>query len=420
MSAMFHEWSLRGYIGNCLEIPAQECIFRIDPLTIGRSRVNRIVKSLAALIMLGGCVNAKQAPQAPQAPEVTVVTVRAESVPVITELPGRTSAYLVAQVRARVDGIVLKRGFTEGADVKEKQRLYQIDPAPYRAMLDNAIGVEQKMQAALASATALADRYKILLPGNGVAKQDYDNAIAMQGQAAADLASAKAAVQTARINLGYTDVTSPIAGRTGVSLVTPGAYVQASAATLMTTVQQINPIYVDVNQSSIEGLKLRREIASGRVKVAGADAAKVTLLLEDGTQYPLTGKLQFTDITVDPNTGSVTVRAVFPNPDYVLLPGMFLRARIEEGVNDQAMLVPQQGVTRNPQGQATALVVDGSNKVAQRVLQTSRTLGDKWVVEGGLADGERVIIAGVQKVQPGTTVRAVEAQADAAKPAAAG
>jgi membrane fusion protein (multidrug efflux system) len=188
----------------------------------------------------------------------------------------------------------------------------------------------------------------------------------------------------------------------------------------MTTVQQINPIYVDVNQSSIEGLKLRREIASGRVKVAGADAAKVTLLLEDGTQYPLTGKLQFTDITVDPNTGSVTVRAVFPNPDYVLLPGMFLRARIEEGVNDQAMLVPQQGVTRNPQGQATALVVDGSNKVAQRVLQTSRTLGDKWVVEGGLADGERVIIAGVQKVQPGTTVRAVEAQADAAKPAAAG
>jgi membrane fusion protein (multidrug efflux system) len=320
-------------------------------------------------------------------------------------------------VRARVDGIVLKRGFTEGADVKEKQRLYQIDPAQYRAMLDNAIGVQQKMQAALASATALAERYKILLPGNGVAKQDYDNAISMQGQAAADLASAKAAVEQARINLGYTDVLSPITGRIGLSMVTPGAYVQASAATLMTTVQQIDPIYVDVNQSSVEGLQLRRDLASGRVKTAGPDAAKVTLLLEDGTQYPLTGKLQFTDITVDPGTGSVTVRAVFPNPDYVLLPGMFVRARLEEGVNAQAMLVPQQGVTRNPQGQATALVVGADQKVALRPIQATRTLGSNWVVEGGLTPGDRVIVAGVQKVQPGATVRAIEAKATAQAPA---
>jgi membrane fusion protein (multidrug efflux system) len=369
------------------------------------------------LIVLGGCVDAKQAPQAPAAPEVTVVTVQPQSVPVVTELPGRTSAHLVAQVRARVDGIVLKRGFTEGADVKEKQRLYQIDPAQYRAMLDNAIGVQQKMQAALASATALAERYKILLPGNGVAKQDYDNAISMQGQAAADLASAKAAVEQARINLGYTDVLSPITGRIGLSMVTPGAYVQASAATLMTTVQQIDPIYVDVNQSSVEGLQLRRDLASGRVKTAGPDAAKVTLLLEDGTQYPLTGKLQFTDITVDPGTGSVTVRAVFPNPDYVLLPGMFVRARLEEGVNAQAMLVPQQGVTRNPQGQATALVVGADQKVALRPIQATRTLGSNWVVEGGLTPGDRVIVAGVQKVQPGATVRAVEAKATAQAPA---
>jgi membrane fusion protein (multidrug efflux system) len=379
--------------------------------------VNRIVKSLAVLIVLGGCVDAKQAPQAPAAPEVTVVTVQPQSVPVVTELPGRTSAYLVAQVRARVDGIVLKRGFTEGADVKGKQRLYQIDPAPYRAMLDNAIGVQQKMQATLASATALAERYKILLPGNGVAKQDYDNAISMQGQAAADLASAKAAVEQARINLGYTDVLSPISGRIGLSMVTPGAYVQVSAATLMTTVQQIDPIYVDVNQSSVEGLQLRRDIASGRVKTAGPDAAKVTLLLEDGTQYPLTGKLQFTDITVDPGTGSVTVRAVFPNPDYVLLPGMFVRARLEQGVNTQAMLVPQQGVTRNPQGQATALVVGADQKVALRQIQATRTLGSDWVVEGGLTPGDRVIVAGVQKVQPGATVRAVEAKVTAQAPA---
>jgi membrane fusion protein (multidrug efflux system) len=373
--------------------------------------MHRSLNLLAALVFLGGCVNAKQAPQAPKLPEVSVVTVHKGSVPVVTELPGRTSAYLVAQVRARVDGIVLKREFTEGADVKEKQRIYQIDPAPYRAMLDNATGVQQKMQAALASATALAERYKILLPGNGVSKQDYDNAIAMQGQAAADLASARAAVQQARINLGYTDVLSPITGRSGLSMVTPGAYVQASAATLMTTVQQIDPIYVDVNQSSIAGLQLRRDIASGRVKVNGADAAKVTLLLEDGTQYPLAGKLQFTDITVDQNTGSVTVRAAFPNPDQVLLPGMFVRARIEEGVNDRAMLVPQQGVTRDAKGQATALVVGTDNKVAQRAIQATRTLGDKWVVEGGLADGERVIVAGVQKVQPGATVSAVEAPA---------
>jgi membrane fusion protein, multidrug efflux system len=371
--------------------------------------LNRILKSLAALIVLGGCVDAKQAPQAPQAPEVTVVTVRPQSVPVITELPGRTSAYLVAQVRARVDGIVLQREFQEGADVKASQRLYQIDPAPFRAALDNAIAVEQKMQSALASANALAERYKILLPGNGVSKQDYDNAIAMQGQASGDLAAARAAVQTARINLGYTDVTSPITGRIGLSLVTPGAFVQQSAATLMTTVQQINPIYVDVYQSSAEGLQLRRDLASGRVKMSGAGAAKVALLLEDGTEYPLTGQLQFTDVTVDPNTGSVTVRAVFPNPDHVLLPGMFVRARVEQGVNDQAMLVPQQGVTRNPQGQATALVVGADEKVALRTLQATRTLGDKWVVEGGLSPGERVVVAGVQKVQPGATVRAVEA-----------
>jgi membrane fusion protein, multidrug efflux system len=329
------------------------------------------------------------------------------SVPVVTELPGRTSAYLVAQVRARVDGIVLKREFKEGADVKAGQRLYQIDPAPYRAALDSALGALHKAQANLAAMTSQAERYKILIGGNGVSKQEYDNAIAAQGQAAADVASSAAAVQTARINLGYTDVVSPITGRSGVSLVTPGAYVQASAATLMTTVQQMDPIYVDLNQSSLQGLQLRRDVASGRVKVDGSDSAKVTLFLEDGTRYPLAGTLQFTDITVDPSTGSVTVRAVFPNPDHVLLPGMFVRARMEQGVNDQAMLVPQQGVTRDPKGQATALVVGADNKVAQRVIKASSTFGDQWVVEGGLAEGERVIVAGLQKVQPGMTVRAV-------------
>ncbi|MEA3193766.1 MAG: rane fusion protein multidrug efflux system [Betaproteobacteria bacterium] len=358
-------------------------------------------------VLLGACVQAKQQAPAPQAPEVSVVAVRRQAVPVTTELPGRTSPYLVAQVRARVDGIVLTRGFAEGSDVKASQPLYQIDPAPYRAALDSAKAGEQKAQANLASTTALAERYKILLAGNGVSKQDYDNAVASQGQAAADLAAAKAAVQQAGINLGYTSVVSPIAGRIGVSQVTPGAYVQASAATLLTSVQQLDPIYVDLNQSSAQGLALRRDLASGRIKAQ--DGPKVMLFLEDGTQYRLAGKLAFTDVTVDQATGSVTVRAVFPNPDHVLLPGMFVRARIEQGVNDQAILVPQQGVTRDSKGQATALVVGADNKVAQRAIEATGTLGDQWVVEGGLADGERVIVAGTQKVQPGTTVRAVAA-----------
>jgi len=374
--------------------------------------MKRLLHRLALLsipVLLGACVDAKQAKAPPPSPEVTVVAVHKQAVPVTTELPGRTSPYLVAQVRARVDGIVLQRGFTEGSDVKASQRLYQIDPAPYRAALDSAKAAEQKAQANLVSTTALAERYKILLTGNGVARQDYDNAVAAQGQAAADLAAAKALVQQATLNLGYTSVASPIAGRIGISLVTPGAYVQAAAATPMTTVQQLDPIYVDLNQSSVQGLQLRRDVASGRTKVDGANGAKVTLFLEDGTQYPVAGNLQFTDVTVDPGTGSVTVRAVFPNPDQVLLPGMFVRARIEQGVNDQAMLVPQQGVTRDAKGQATALVVGADGKVAQRSIQANSTFGDQWVVEGGLQEGEQVIVAGTQKVQPGMTVRAVAA-----------
>jgi len=369
-----------------------------------------------ALVVLGGCVQAKQPPPSPAAPEVTVVTVHRQPVPVTTELPGRTSAYLVAQVRARVDGIVLRREFTEGADVKAGQRLYQIDPAPYRAALDSALAALQKAQANVAAMNAQAERYKILIGGNGVSKQEYDNAIAAQAQAAADVASSNAAVQTARINLGYTEVVSPITGRTGPSLVTQGAYVQASAATLLTTVQQIDPIYVDLTQTSVAGLQLRRDVANGQLKENGPDQAKVTLTLEDGTKYPAIGTLQFTDITVDPGTGSVTVRAVFPNPDHVLLPGMFVRARIDQGVDNTAMLVPQVGVTHNPQGQATALVVGPDNKVELRTIQASRTSGANWVVDGGLKDGERVIVSGVQKVQPGTLVRTVDASA--AKPLA--
>jgi membrane fusion protein (multidrug efflux system) len=357
-------------------------------------------------LILAACGPAKPAitPSA-QPAQVSVVTVHRSSVPITIGLPGRTSANLVAQVRARVDGIVLKRDFKEGGDVRAGQRLYQIDPAPYIAALNSAKAALQKAQANLASTAALVERYKVLVAANAVSKQDFDNAISAQGQAAADVATGKAMVATAQINVDYTNVVSPITGRSGVSQVTQGAYVQASAATLMTTVQQIDPIYVDLTQTSVAGLQLRRDIASGQLKVAGASQAKVTLTLEDGSQYPVPGTLQFSDISVNQGTGSVTVRAIFPNPDFILLPGMFVRAQIEEGTADNVTLVPQVGVTHDPQGLATALVVGPDNKVAVRKLQLKGTLGDQWIVEGGLADGDRVVVAGVQKVQPGALVQ---------------
>jgi membrane fusion protein (multidrug efflux system) len=369
-------------------------------------------------LAIAGCGGSKAASAPAQPPEVSVVTVHKGSVPMTTELPGRTTSLLIAQVRSRVDGIVLSRPFKEGADVKASQLLFQIDPAPYRAALASAEAMLANAEAAVVSATLLAERYKALLAGNGVAQQDYDNAVASRGMAEANVATGKAAVQTARINLGYTNVVSPITGRIGPSAVTQGAYVQATAATLMATVQQLDPIYVDVSQSSVQGLQLRRDISSGKLKVNGSGQAKVTLFLEDGTQYPLPGALQFTDVTVDPGTGAVTVRALFPNPKLVLLPGMFVRARIDEGTNDNVVLVPQVGVTRDPSGKATTLVVGPDNKVALRTIQATRTSGTNWVVEGGLNDGEKVIVAGVQKVQPGATVRAVEAASAAPTPVA--
>jgi membrane fusion protein (multidrug efflux system) len=378
-----------------------------------RRRCACLAFTTLAVLSLAGCGPKKQAAAPPPPPEVAVVTVHRTSVPVSVELPGRTAAYFMAQVRARVDGIVLKRTFQEGDDVKAGQLLYQIDPAPFRAMLNSAIATQQSMEANLAVTTTLAERYKVLVAGNAVSKQVYDNAVGAQQQAAASLAVAKAAVTTARINLGYTNVVSPITGRSGISQVTQGAFVQASAATLMNTVEQIDPIYVDVFQSSVQGLQLLRDVESGRIKLNGPNQVKVTLTQEDGTQYPLAGKFQFSGIMVDPNTGSVPLRIIFPNPKHVLLPGMFVRARVDQGVNDAAMLVPQVGVTHSPQGQATVLVVGPDNKVVQRTVQTTRTIGDKWVVDGGLNDGERVIVAGTQKAPPGTLVRAVESQTPA-------
>jgi len=364
--------------------------------------------AMCAAVFLGACSRAAP-PSAPAVSQVAVVTVHRTNVPVTIELSGRTTPFRVAQVRARVDGIVLQRDYREGSDVKAGQRLYQIDPAPYIAALNSAKATLEKARANRTSLNAQVERYKLLVAGNAVSKQDYDNAVSSLGQADADIASGKAAVDTAQINVGYTAVVSPISGRSGISQVTEGAYVQASAATLMTTVQQIDPIYVDVTQSSVEGLRLRRDVASGRLKLNGPNQAKVALRLEDGSAYPQVGSLRITDVTVDPTTGMVTVRALFPNPNAVLLPGMFVRARVEEGINENVLLAPQAGVTHDPQGQATALVVGPDNKIEQRTLQVAGTHGAQWIVESGLEDGDRIIVGGLQKVRPGIVVAASEA-----------
>jgi membrane fusion protein (multidrug efflux system) len=352
-------------------------------------------------------------------PTVTVAPARPARVPVTVELPGRVNPLRVAQVRARVDGIVLKREFREGADVREGQRLFKIDPAPYQANLESAQASLLRAQANVRAQALQAGRFQKLVASNAVSRQDYDNALASQGQASADVASGHASVRSAGINLGYTDVTAPITGRVGIAVVTEGAYVQAGQATLMATVQQIDPIYVDLTQSSVQGLRLRQDLAPGRVQTAGPNRARVSLILEDGSRYPIPGTLQFSDVTVDPATGSVRVRTLVPNPDHVLLPGMFVRARVEEGMVD-ALLVPQAGVGHDPQGQATALVVGPDNKVVARTIQAESIEGADWVVTGGLSEGERVIVSGIQKVKPGAPVRVVTATAAPATASAAG
>jgi membrane fusion protein (multidrug efflux system) len=367
------------------------------------------VVTLLALA-LAGCGEKASAPPPAQPVEVGVVTVANSPVGVYSDLPGRTSAFLVAQVRARVDGIVQSREFTEGAVVKAGQRLYKIDPAPYVAALNSAKATLARAQANLVAQNAQVERYKVLVAGNAVARQTYDNAVATQGQALADVESGKAAVATAQINLGYTDVVSPISGRIGLSQVTPGAYVQASGATLMATVQQLDPMYVDLTQSSVEGLKLRGDIQEGRLQTQGANAAKVSLTLEDGRRYADAGKLQFSDVSVDQGTGSVTVRAVFPNKGGILLPGMFVRARLEQGINNNAMLVPQVGVTHDQSGRAVALLVGADDKVSQVVLTTTGTRGSDWIVTGGIKPGDRVIVQGTEKARPGAQVKPVPAQ----------
>lgn len=376
---------------------------------------------LSLCLILGGC--GQQNPKAGQpggAPEVGIVTIQPQKILITTELPGRTSPRRIAEVRPQVGGIILKRLFTEGTDVKVGQVLFLIDPAPYQASLDNAKAYLSKAEANLTAIKLKTNRYQELLADKAVSQQDYDDTAASLKQTEAEIAYWKASVETARINLKYTQVTAPISGRIGRSGVTEGGLATPSQATVLAVIQELDPIFVDVPQSTVELLQLQRHMAEGRLNRGGGHN-KVRLLLEDGSQYPLTGELQFRDVSVDQTTGSVVLRAVFPNPKRVLLPGMFVRAVVEEGVNEQALLVPQQGISRTPKGEPMALVVDAKNTVQARMLTVDRAIGDKWLVSAGIAAGDCVIIEGSQKVRPGVTVKAVSMDAapkNAVQPAA--
>ncbi|MGE4406600.1 efflux RND transporter periplasmic adaptor subunit [Pseudomonas sp.] len=353
-----------------------------------------LVSILAVVVFLAGCEE-QAPPPAQEAPRVGIVTLQAEPFALTTELPGRTRAYRIAEVRPQVNGIIQKRLFTEGSDVKAGQQLYQIDAAVYDATLKSA-------QASLASSKSLAERYAELVKDQAVSRQAYDEARAASLQAEAD-------VERARIDLRYTKVLAPISGRIGRSAVTEGALVSNGQAQELATIQQLDPIYVDVTQPARELLALRRDLAEGRLQKAGENAAKVTLTLEDGSAYPHEGKLEFSEVTVDSGTGSVTLRAVLPNPDKVLLPGMFVHAQLVAGLKSEAILVPQQGVTRNARGEPTAMVVNAENKVELRRIRTERTVGNRWLVGEGLQPGDRVITEGLQFIQPGVEVNAVPA-----------
>ncbi|MFB5949121.1 multidrug efflux RND transporter periplasmic adaptor subunit AcrA [Klebsiella pasteurii] len=370
-----------------------------------------VVLMLSGSLALTGCDDKPAQQGAQQIPEVGIVTLKSAPLQITTELPGRTSAYRVAEVRPQVSGIILKRNFTEGSDIQAGVSLYQIDPATYQATYESAKGDLAKAQAAANMDQLTVKRYQKLLGTKYISQQDYDTAVATAQQSNAAVVAAKAAVETARINLAYTKVTSPISGRIGKSAVTEGALVQNGQTTALATVQQLDPIYVDVTQSSNDFLRLKQELANGKLQQENGKA-KVELVTNDGLKYPQNGTLEFSDVTVDQTTGSITLRAIFPNPDHTLLPGMFVRARLEEGVNPDALLVPQQGVTRTPRGDASAMVVGEGDKVEVRQITATQAIGDKWLVTEGLKTGDRVIITGLQKVRPGVQVKAQEVVSD--------
>ena len=363
---------------------------------------------IAAGLMTASCSKPAAAPPKAGPPEVGIVTIQSQRVALSSELSGRTVARMIAEVRPQVSGIIQKRVFTEGSDVKAGQLLYQIDPAGYEAAYASAKAAQARAEATLGSVRLKAQRYQELIGIKAVSQQDNDDAQASLKQAEADLAATRAAVETARINLAYTRVIAPISGRIGRSAVTDGALVTANQAAALATVQQLSSMYVDVTQSSSELLRLKQNLSSGVLKKgSAASQARVKLLLEDGSSYPLPGILKFSEVAVDQSTGSLTLRAEFPNPQQTLLPGMFVRAVVEEGVNEQAILVPQRGVSRNPKGEALVMVVGAEDKVEPRPIKVTRTVGDNWLVSEGLKAGDRVIVEGLQKGRPGTQVKTV-------------
>ncbi|MBP6865822.1 MAG: efflux RND transporter periplasmic adaptor subunit [Candidatus Didemnitutus sp.] len=369
---------------------------------------------LVAGLLLAGCGKPATAPAAAPAAEVIAATLHPETVTLTRELPGRTAAYVIAEVRPQVSGIVKRRLFTEGANVTAGQVLYEIDDSTPRADLGSAKAALARARAAAELARLNAARASALAETDAVSRQDYESAVATHQQAQAEILAAEAAVARAEVTLSYTRVTSPIAGRIGKSSVTEGALVTANQAGALATVQQLAPIYVDVTQSSREWLELRRELDAGTLS---RTETPVTIMLEDGTRYAHPGKLEFTEVAVDPATGAIALRITVPNPDNLLLPGMYVRAVIGTAVREQAVLVPQQGIARDPRGNTTAMIVSAEGMVELRPVHVSRTIGDQWLVESGLAAGDRVIVQGLQKIRPGMPVKAVEATAASAQPA---
>jgi membrane fusion protein (multidrug efflux system) len=375
-----------------------------------------IFLAVLSLGLAAGCKPKQQAAPPAQTPEVTTVEVKSKELVLTTELPGRTAPFLIAEIRPQVNGLIQKRLFEEGSIVKAGQELYQIDPAPFQAALDNARAALGRAEANLPAIQVRVDRYKDALADKAVSQQDYDDAAAALKQAQAEVKYYQAMVETARINLNYARVVSPITGRVGMSTVTDGAIVTAYQPTPLSTVQQLDPIYVDVPQSATELLSLRRRLEQGVIKQSQDSPNAVKLILPDGKEYSREGTLQFRDISVDPTTGSVILRMVFPNPDGVLLPGMFVRAQVKEGMDSEAITIPQQAVSRDPKGRPVALVLE-DGKVDQRILTVDRAIKDQWLVTSGLKVGDRVIVEGSQKVRPGAPAK--EAAPAGAAPAPA-
>ncbi|WP_156176998.1 efflux RND transporter periplasmic adaptor subunit [Rhizobium sp. LC145] len=390
----------------------------IKPVSFARRQ--KLLGALAVSAFLAappGAVPTAYAQQAAQTPPaVTVLTIRQQAVPVYSEMPGRTTAYETAEVRPQIGGLIQERMFVEGEEVKAGQQLYQIDPAPYQTSLNSAEAALARARAAVTLAQANADRARALVRTSAVSQRDLDTAEAALRQAQADVTSAESSVEAARINLNYTRVLSPIDGRTGRSSVTAGALVTANQTAALLTITRLDPIYVDLTQPSARLLQRQRAIDTGLLRRDVGGQASARIILEDGSEYPHAGRLQFSEVIVDQNTGSVTLRALFPNPDGTLMPGMFVRARVEEGIADRGLLVPQQAVSRTPRGEPSAFVVNAEGVAEARILRTERAMGTDWLVTDGIRAGERVIVEGGQRVRSGARVSATEATAAAPEP----